>query len=257
MWSMLKNKSQSKQYFECVLNTNVFFTKLIHFFLVESENLIFNSIYILSENIENQKETPSFHAQSLLVVIKNPAVVFFQAMRAFHPWLPSNLGSSFTVRSCDANDTSAVCVFWCCHDNYGKPCLFVLYACLPPSLWRFIYLEESPQPCVLICVWKTKIRTPQCEMHLHPWHLDMIHPYGFSHSTAWLSSLWALLLVSGLRLLFRDFPPEATNSLGKIKDHNNKHNRVHHSSDMNCKYRQKKKKNTDACLVKFKFWCYS
>lgn len=62
-----------------------FLQSLFIFFLVESENLIFNSIYILSENIENQKESPPFHAQSLLVVIKNPAVVFFQAMRAFHP----------------------------------------------------------------------------------------------------------------------------------------------------------------------------
>lgn len=33
--------------------------------------------------------------------------------------------------------------------------------------------SKSPQPCVLVWVWKTKIKSPQCEMYLHPWHLNM------------------------------------------------------------------------------------
>lgn len=71
---------------------------------------------------------------------------------------------------------------WSFHDNFCTQCLFVLNACLLPSLWGvafFFFFNKSPQPCVHVCVWKTQIKSPQCEMYLHPWHLDVIYPRGF------------------------------------------------------------------------------
>lgn len=100
---------------------------------------------------------------------------------------------------------TAVCVCWrrMMFPWQFRHAVFILAKCLfTPESLRAALFSKSHQPCVLVCVRKTKIKSPWCETYLHPWHLDMA--LGLSPSTVWLMSLWALSLVSSLGLLLRD-----------------------------------------------------
>lgn len=80
----------------------------------------------------------------------------------------------------------------------------------PWQFWHTVYLRlmpvysqvswgdlfsKSPQPCVLVCIRKTKIKSPQCEIYLHPWHLDMARVFP-KHCVACIS----LSLIIGVKL---------------------------------------------------------
>lgn len=76
---------------------------------------------------------------------------------------------------CDANGTALVGICW---QHLVLPWRFCqkawLFACLFTHKTLSVDLfSKLPQPCVLICVWQTKIKSPRCELHLHPWHLDI------------------------------------------------------------------------------------
>lgn len=109
------------------------------------------------------------------------------------------------LRVWNGDAATAVCICW---RGMMFPwqfwhAVFILAKCLfTPESLRAPLFSKSHQPCVLVCVRKTKIKSPRCETYLHPWHLDMA--LGLSLSTVRLMSLWALSLVSSLGLLLRD-----------------------------------------------------
>lgn len=71
----------------------------------------------------------------------------------------------------------------------GTPRLPAPHACLPLGPPGAVLFSKWHHPRVLACVRKTKIKSPWCDIYLHPWRLDMAP--GVPGAPRGSASLWA------------------------------------------------------------------